>query len=90
MGWLDIFGIYLVVINLIGIFVMWDDKRRARKGRWRIPERTLFFAALLGGAFGTTFGMFKFRHKTKHWYFKYGMPAIALLWAVVLVKLILF
>lgn len=68
--------IYLVIINLLGIFVMWSDKRKAKKGAWRIKESTLFAVALLGGAMGTTLGMHLFRHKTKHWYFKYGFPLI--------------
>lgn len=70
--------LYLVVINLCGVYVMWADKRKAKKNAWRIPEKTLFLVALLGGAFGTTYGMYQFRHKTKHWYFKYGMPLIML------------
>lgn len=72
----QIITVYLAVINLLGIFVMWSDKRRARKGAWRIKERTLFAVALLGGALGTTLGMYLFRHKTKHWYFKYGFPVV--------------
>ena len=36
------FIIYLIVINVIGFFIMWLDKRKAEKGRWRIPEKTLF------------------------------------------------
>lgn len=67
---------YLVIINLIGVFVMWSDKRKAKKGAWRIKESTLFLIALLGGSLGTTLGMYCFRHKTKHWYFKYGFLAI--------------
>ena len=68
--------IYLIIINLIGIFIMWLDKRKAQKGAWRIKEKTLFLVALFGGALGTTLGMYWFRHKTKHWYFTYGFPAI--------------
>ena len=71
-----IFAIYFVIINLAGIFVMWSDKRKAKKGAWRIKESTLFAVALLGGALGTTLGMYWFRHKTQHWYFKFGFPAI--------------
>ena len=71
-----ILAVYLVVINLAGIFVMWSDKRKAKKGAWRIKEKTLFLVALLGGALGTTLGMYWFRHKTQHWYFKYGFPLI--------------
>ena len=71
--------IYLLVINLMGFFLMFLDKQKAKKGKWRIPEKTLFLAALLGGSLGTTLGMNTFRHKTKHWYFKFGMPAILIL-----------
>ena len=70
------FLIYLLIINFIGFFVMFLDKQKARKGKWRIPEKTLFLLALIGGSLGTTLGMHTFRHKTKHWYFKFGMPLI--------------
>ena len=59
-----IVAIYLVIINLVGIYVMWADKRKAKKGAWRIKESTLFAVALLGGCLGTTLGMYWFRHKT--------------------------
>lgn len=68
--------IYFIVINIIGFVMMGIDKDRAKRGAWRIPEKTLFTCALLGGSLGTTLGMSTFRHKTKHWYFKYGMPLI--------------
>ncbi len=59
---------------------MWLDKRRARrKGARRVRERTLFLSALLGGSVGAIAGMRLFRHKTKHWYFVWGMPAILIL-----------
>ena len=71
-----IFIIYYLIINLVGLIMMWADKRKAIKGSYRIPEATLFCVALLGGALGTTLGMNLFRHKTKHWYFVIGMPLI--------------
>ena len=71
-----IFIAYCLIINLIGLIIMWVDKRKAIKGAYRIPEATLFCTALLGGALGTTLGMHLFRHKTKHWYFVIGMPLI--------------
>lgn len=70
--------IYLLSINVIGLLVMFLDKQKAKRQKWRIPEKTLFSVALLGGALGTTLGMHFFRHKTKHWYFRYGMPLILL------------
>lgn len=68
--------IYLGIINLIGFFAMFLDKQKAKRGKWRIPEKTLFLLAVIGGSLGTTLGMHMFRHKTKHWYFKFGMPMI--------------
>lgn len=71
--------IYLAVINIIGFAMMGIDKRRAIRGAWRLSEASLFWAAILGGSIGSIAGMQHFRHKTKHWYFKYGMPAILIL-----------
>lgn len=56
-----------------------DKGRAQRRGARRVPERALFLCALLGGSPGALLGMWAFRHKTKHWYFKYGLPAILLL-----------
>ncbi len=76
--------IYFIIINLIGFVLMGVDKKRAIRGAWRISEATLFTIAILGGALGCTLGMQQFRHKTKHWYFKYGMPAIFILETVMI------
>ena len=70
---------YVVVINLIGFIVMGMDKRRAKKHAFRIPEATLFTIAIIGGSIGSIIGMRYFHHKTRHWYFVYGMPLILLL-----------
>ena len=71
--------IYLVIINLIAFLLMAMDKSRARKHQWRIPEKTLFLSAILGGSIGAIAGMYTFHHKTRHWYFVIGMPAILIL-----------
>ena len=68
--------IYSLIINVIGFFLMGIDKLRAKKQVWRVPEKTLFLIAVLGGSVGTNVGMYVFRHKTKHWYFVIGMPLI--------------
>jgi len=73
------FGIYLVFVNLIGFFAMFLDKQKAIHNQWRIPEKTLFLLALIGGSLGTTLGMHICRHKTKHWYFRFGMPLILII-----------
>lgn len=79
---------YLIIINLIGFVIMGVDKLKAKKRAWRIPESTLFVVALIGGSLGTTAGMHIFRHKTRHWYFLYGMPAILLIQIAIVVALI--
>ncbi len=71
--------IYLIIINLIGFYMMWSDKRRAKWGKWRIPENTLFMVTALGGGIGTIAGMYTFRHKTKKLKFTIGLPAILIL-----------
>ena len=71
--------LYLAIVNLAGLIVMGIDKLRAKKRAWRIPESTLFVIALIGGSLGTTIGMHLFHHKTRHWYFLFGMPAILVL-----------
>lgn len=68
--------LYLLLANVAGLMVMFIDKKRAIKGAWRIPEKTLFLFSLIGGSIGTWAGMYIFHHKTKHWYFVIGMPAI--------------
>ncbi|MDE6917731.1 MAG: DUF1294 domain-containing protein [Lachnospiraceae bacterium] len=73
-----LFVLYLILINLTGFAVMGIDKRRAIQKRWRVRESTLFLIALAGGSAGSIVGMRTFHHKTRHWYFVYGMPLILL------------
>ena len=76
---LQILFLYLILLNLLGFILMGVDKRRAIRHAWRIPEAHLFGCAILGGSLGSILGMYTFRHKTKHWYFVFGMPAILLI-----------
>lgn len=71
--------IYFISINIFGFFIMWLDKQKAKKGRWRIPEKTLFIITALGGGIGTIAGMYTFRHKTQKIAFVVGFPAITIL-----------
>ena len=80
--------VYLVIMNVIGLVLMYCDKQRARQGKWRISEKTLFLSALLGGSAGSILGMYFFRHKTKHWYFVVGMPVILFLQIFIVAKMI--
>lgn len=71
--------LYLLMVNLMGFFMMWSDKRKAKKGKWRIPEQTLFVVTALGGGIGTIAGMYTFRHKTQKLKFTIGLPALVIL-----------
>ena len=84
-----IFGIYLLIVNILGFAFMGIDKRRAVRSAFRIPEATLFAIAILGGSIGSILGMHLFRHKTKHWYFLFGMPIILILQIALVVLLYL-
>ena len=74
-GW-TVLLVWLAVINLVTFAVYGIDKAKAKRGAWRVPEKTLFLLPLLGGSLGALLGMKVFRHKTKHWYFVWGIPLI--------------
>lgn len=74
-------GAVLACPNLVSFLLMGNDKKRAKKNQRRIPEKTLFLSAALFGALGGTLGMYVFRHKTKHWYFKLFFPLMLLVQA---------
>lgn len=73
---MELFIPYLLIINAAAFLLMLIDKRRAQKNKWRIPEKSLFLSAILGGSIGALAGMYTFRHKTKHLSFVIGMPTI--------------
>ena len=81
--------IYFVAINIITFFVMWLDKRKAKKGKWRIPENTLLLLVLLGGVIGGIAGMYTFRHKTQKMKFVIGFPVILICEIILILKIIL-
>ena len=82
---LIIAAIVLVVMNIAAYVLMGVDKKRAKAGAWRIPEKTLFLVTALFGGLGGTLGMKVFRHKTKHWYFRLGFPAMLAAQVILLV-----
>lgn len=69
---------YLAAVNLVTLAIYGIDKARAKRDKWRVPEKTLFLLPLLGGSVGALLGMWLFHHKTRHWYFVCGIPAILL------------
>ena len=79
--------VWLAGVNVVTFALYGIDKYRAKKGRWRIPERTLLLLPLLGGSVGGILGMAAFHHKTRHWYFRVGLPAMFLVQAALSVYL---
>ena len=82
--------IYFVVINIIGFLIMLIDKQKAKKGAWRIPEKTIFIITALGGGIGTIAGMYTFRHKTQKIQFVIGLPFITILEIILAIYWIFF
>ncbi|TCT25030.1 uncharacterized membrane protein YsdA (DUF1294 family) [Melghiribacillus thermohalophilus] len=76
---------YFVFVNAVTVGLMGTDKYRARKGKWRIRERTIFLWSLAGGAFGTLFAMYLYRHKTKHQSFILIIPVLTIVHGVLLI-----
>ena len=73
---------YLIGINILTFLFYGIDKWRAKRNKWRIPESTLIWLAIVGGSIGALLGMYLFRHKTKHNKFAIGLPVILVLQAV--------
>lgn len=77
--------IYFAIISLVSIIVTCHDKTAARKGRRRVPEKTLFLLSLAGGSVATYFTMKIIRHKTKHKRFMIGLPMIIIFQILILI-----
>ena len=84
-----VLAVYYTAINLIAAVTAFVDKRRAIRGRWRIPERTLLLLGFFGGAAGELLAMLLIRHKTKHAKFMVLLPLFCLLHAALLIWLAL-
>ena len=74
---------FLLVMSLIAIILYASDKKKAKLGAWRIPEKVLLGFGFFGGAIGGLFAMRTFRHKTKHWYF-WVVNILGLAWQLAL------
>jgi len=85
MFYIELFIYYLLAVNLVTFIVYGIDKLKAKKGLWRISEVTLLILAIFGGSIGALCGMMVWRHKTKHWKFKIGVPALLIIQTVFLI-----
>ena len=80
---------YIAVISIISVIMTIKDKSCAKKGKWRVPEKTLFILSALGGSAAMYITMKTIRHKTQHKRFMIGIPAIMVVQAIVIVGIIL-
>ena len=76
--------VVITVMNLVSFALMGIDKRRARRGAWRISERALFMTTACFGGLGGVLGMKVFHHKTQHWYFRVFFPVLLVLQIAIL------
>jgi uncharacterized membrane protein YsdA (DUF1294 family) len=74
-----ILQIYIIVINIAAFIIMGIDKNKARRNKRRISEKSIFTAAIIGGALGVYLGMRFFHHKTKHLKFTLGIPVVVII-----------
>ena len=79
---------YLIIITLITFFLYGIDKWKAKRARWRIPESVLLGMAAIGGSIGAWLGMRVWHHKTQHAKFRYGVPAMLVAQAALLVWIV--
>lgn len=70
---------YMILINVVAFLIMRLDKQLAIRRKYRVPEKTLWILAAAGGATGCLAGMQMFRHKSKHFSFRMGLPALMLI-----------
>ena len=79
----DVLFVYLIAVNIVAFILYGVDKARAKNRKWRISEKVLLGIAVIGGSVGAILGMLAFHHKTRHWYFRYG------LWIILALQIIL-
>lgn len=87
---MEILLLYVAAISLVTAVVTVYDKLAAKKGAWRIPEKTLLLLALVGGAAAELAVMLMIRHKTKHKKFMIGLPAILILHVAIVAAVVFF
>lgn len=80
---------YVAIISIVSVAMTIKDKSCAKKGKWRVPEKTLFILSALGGSVAMYITMKTIRHKTQHKRFMIGIPAIMIVQAILIAGIIL-
>ena len=76
---MKIFLVFYAIMTIVTFVLYGADKSKAKKGKWRIPEKTLLLFAACFGGLGAFLGMKIFRHKTKHTSFKILVPVFMII-----------
>ncbi|MCR5341443.1 MAG: DUF1294 domain-containing protein [Saccharofermentans sp.] len=76
---MKIFLVFYAIMTVITFILYGADKDKAKKGKWRIPEKTLLLFSACFGGLGAFLGMKIFRHKTKHTSFKVLVPVFMII-----------
>lgn len=79
---------YLIIVNLIALAIYGYDKQCAKTHKWRVSEKTLLAAAVIGGSVGAYIGMISFRHKTRHKVFQICVPLLVIVQILLLLILL--
>lgn len=85
---LIIYAVYIAAMSVTAFVFYAADKRKAERGTFRTPERTLLALSFFGGALGGTAAMAIFRHKTHKRYFK-TTNALGLVWQIAIAAFLL-
>lgn len=85
----QLFILYLVLVNIMAFIMYAWDKKKAMKGKYRISEASLLSYSLLGGGIGSYLGMYTCHHKTKKTKFKVLVPLNSVIFILIVVFLIL-
>ena len=80
---------YLAAVNVVLYALMGLDKLFAKLQKRRIPEKTLFAFAIVGGDLSGTIRIYSFRHKTLHKTFAIGFPLRAIVQIAAVVFLVI-
>lgn len=84
---MELLYIYIVVINTITFFLYGFDKWQAKRGKWRISERTLLGVSAIGGSLGALAAMCLFRHKIRKPKFYLGVPMLLVVQILLFIKM---
>lgn len=77
---------YLIIVNILSLFLMKIDKTKAIKRKERIPEIVLITISFLGGSIGSIIGMYLFHHKTQKLKFQILIPVSLVLTIIIILN----